>query len=206
MPCAQADVLSVDQLRSSLLPPVSLQLEAGECIMLRGASGSGKTLMLRAIADLDVNSASIRLDGRARETIPANIWRRQVTYLPAESHWWSEYVADHFSHTDIDWQSLALPADIASWTVNRLSSGERQRLALLRAMARAPRVLLLDEVTANLDADNTQRVEHLIKSYLQRGNGIIWVSHDPQQAQRMADHLYELTESGLHRIQDHGTG
>jgi putative ABC transport system ATP-binding protein len=71
--------------------------------------------------------------------------------------------------------------------VARLSSGERQRFALLRLLANRPRVLLLDEPTANLDPDNVIRVEKLVATYMAaEGAGVLWVSHDPLQTTRVA--------------------
>lgn len=75
------------------------------------------------------------------------------------------------------------------WEVSRLSSGERQRLSLARLLAGYPKVLLLDEPTANLDKANTNRVEELILTYLrEQGASALWVSHDPEQRHRMATH------------------
>jgi ABC-type iron transport system FetAB ATPase subunit len=185
-------MLTIEQLSSPLLATISFQLEPGECICIHGPSGSGKTLLLRAIADLDVNSGTVRLDNRAREDYSPQLWRQRVTYLPAESHWWSSEVKDHFSRIDTDFSRLDLPREIGNWKVDNLSSGERQRLALLRALDHDPQVLLLDEVSANLDEENTGRVEQLIRERLASGLAVIWVSHDKNQRQRMATRSYRI--------------
>src|SRR5262249_27350344 len=78
-----APLLQVRDLQTKLLKPLSFSL-AGECIAVRGPSGAGKTLLLRAIADLDPNQGSVRLEGGDRSTIPGRGWRRLVGYLPAE--------------------------------------------------------------------------------------------------------------------------
>ena len=71
--------------------------------------------------------------------------------------------------------------------VARRSGGERQRVALLRMLANQPRVLLLDEPTANLDQDNVARVEKLVAAYMaDQSAGVLWVSHDPRQTTRVA--------------------
>ena len=71
--------------------------------------------------------------------------------------------------------------------VNRLSSGERQRLALIRILINNPKILLLDEPTSSLDSINTSHVENIISSYIQGRNGAaIWISHNAAQAKRMA--------------------
>src|SRR5215471_9706956 len=63
---------------------VSFELNDGECIALQGPSGVGKSLLLRAIADLDPNEGAVKLDGTLREAVPAPLWRKQVTYVAAE--------------------------------------------------------------------------------------------------------------------------
>ncbi len=198
--------LAIEQLSSPLLPTVSFQAEAGSCICIYGESGTGKTLLLRAIADLDPNSGNITLDGEARDNYPADQWRRLVSYLPAESHWWSNDVRDHFNSDSTEFASLGLPEEIGSWQVSHLSSGEKQRLALLRALDHNPQVLLLDEVTANLDEENTQRVERLLNDKLKAGLTLIWVSHDRQQRARMATQSYLIQDKKFLREPDHGTG
>ena len=156
--------------------------------MISGASGAGKTLLLRAIADLDPHSGEMRLDGIASQDMPATRWRAQLGYVPSESQWWGERVREHFTEcpeTLLD--ALGFAGDVVDWYVSRLSSGERQRLALARAVALRPRVLLLDEPTANLDPDNTARVERLVCDYCAREQAaVLWVSHDTEQRQRLA--------------------
>src|SRR3954470_23007243 len=79
---------------------VSFDLADGECIALQGPSGVGKTLLLRAIADLDPNVGTVRLDGVDRDTMPAPLWRTRVTYVAAEPGWWADLVEQHFTVWD----------------------------------------------------------------------------------------------------------
>jgi ABC-type iron transport system FetAB ATPase subunit len=71
---------------------VSFELRDCECIALQRPSGAGKSLLLRAIADLDPNEGTVKLDGTLRETVRAPLWRKQVTYLAAEPGWWADTV------------------------------------------------------------------------------------------------------------------
>lgn len=169
--------------------PLTLCIGAGECVCLRGASGSGKTLLLRAIADLDPHEGDAWLDDEACSAMPAPHWRSRVMLVTAESHWWADTVGEHFP-ADYDGtrlQALDLPAEALGWQVARCSTGERQRLALLRALARAPHALLLDEPTGNLDATTTAAVERLLADYRHtHAAPLLWVSHDENQAARVA--------------------
>lgn len=191
-------MLSVRALTRPGLEASGFDLAAGDCVAVRGASGSGKSLLLRAIADLDPNHGRVSLDGVAREAMAAPHWRRLVTYVAAEPGWWTETVGGHFA----DWDAaaplvslLALPAECRQWPVSRLSTGERQRLGLARALAQKPRVLLLDEPTSGLDHEAGRTVETLIFRHLGEGGAALWVTHDPAQAARVARRTL-LVESG----------
>src|ERR1700736_2667079 len=126
-------MLQVRDLRTNILKSASLTLSEGECVVVTGPSGAGKTLLLRAIADLDPNQGFVSLDGRDRSTIAAPEWRRLVGYVPAEPGWWADTVGEHFA----DWAAgrtlftnLGFAADAQSWPITRLSTGERLRLGL----------------------------------------------------------------------------
>src|SRR5215472_8120530 len=94
---ARTPILQIRDLRTNLLKPVSLSLSTGECIAVQGPSGAGKTLLLRAIADLDPNEGLLCLDGRDRSIIAGPEWSRLVGYVPAEPGWWADTVCKHFN-------------------------------------------------------------------------------------------------------------
>lgn len=179
--------LELKKFQGAGLDPLDLTIEAGECVTLTGQSGSGKTRLLRAIADLDPHSGSALYDQHLLDETPPPVWRSQVGLLPAESHWWHDRVAEHFNGSASQWLAeLGLGEDCLAWQVGRLSSGERQRLALARLLDRQPAVLLLDEPTANLDPENSARVEQLVQHYAEKqAAAVLWVSHDPQQRRRV---------------------
>lgn len=192
-PCA----LELIEVGVGPLQGVSFSVGAGEVLALSGASGAGKSRLMRAIADLDAHQGTIRLGTAEQNSMPGHRWRQQVMLVPADSQWWADTVGAHFpADQSIDWGALGFAPGTADWEVSRLSSGERQRLALMRALAHQPRALLLDEPTANLDADTTLQVEQWLLDRI-RTNGCptLWVSHDPAQIARVANrHL---------RIRDH---
>src|ERR1700755_683667 len=91
--------LVVKELRSQLAGPFRLELAAGACAAITGPSGSGKSLFLRMIADLDPNEGEVWLNGRARASIPSPEWRKQRTYVAAESGWWADRALEPFAAT-----------------------------------------------------------------------------------------------------------
>jgi len=193
-------LLTLRGLYSERLSPVSLDLAAGECAAIMGPSGSGKSLLLRQVADLDPGHGVALLDGRPRSGMRGYEWRRKVIYCQAEAGWWDDRVAPHFTDRAralAIMDRLGLAADKLDVLVHELSTGERQRLGLVRALAQEPRVLLLDEPTAALDQAATDRVEAELRRYLGSGAAILMVTHSPAQAERMADRSWRMEQGRL---------
>lgn len=193
-------LLRLQEFRTHHVGPIDLTVAAGQCVCLRGASGSGKTLLLRALADLDPHEGEALLDDTACSAMPAPVWRRSVMLVTAESHWWADTVGAHFpdAYNAERLRELDLSPDALGWEVARCSTGERQRLALLRALALEPLALLLDEPTGNLDPDATTAVELLLESYrLEHQAPVLWVSHDASQAERVAEISFLLEDGRL---------
>ena len=193
-------MLQVDELTVPGLNPVSFEVGNGECVTVAGPSGSGKTLLLRATADLDPADGTVTVDSIERNSMTAPRWRSLVMYVPAVSGWWHTGVSQHFA----DWanivpmiEALRLPPACGAWSVSRLSTGEQQRLALARAICRGPRVLLLDEPTSALDAPDTETVERLIEEFRSDGGGVVWVSHDAAQRQRVSHRTLAIVGGSL---------
>jgi len=194
--------LSVENIESEWLPATSVKVAMGQCIVISGPSGVGKSLLLRAIADLDEHKGSLCINDVASNEIPATQWRKQVGLLTAESAWWGECVSDHM--VNIEEQQLielGLDTKALSWSIDRLSTGEKQRLAILRVLANQPDFLLLDEPTANLDPVSVSKVENVLMKYCRdKPSGLIWVTHDTVQAERIADIRYHFDATGLHEV------
>ncbi|NLF95088.1 MAG: ATP-binding cassette domain-containing protein [Candidatus Riflebacteria bacterium] len=179
--------------------PYTLTVEAGQVLGLHGASGAGKSLLLRAIADLEPHDGHLWLDQTACSELSGPGWRQRVAYLPAESLWWYERVGQHFkvSPETVWLQQLGLGGEVMDWEVNRLSTGEKQRLAILRLLQNRPKALLLDEPTASLDQGSIGRVENFILEYIKENSApAIWVSHDPAQLERVAGRRMEILAGG----------
>lgn len=188
-------MLRVDQLKIAVLPPLSFSLPDGECLAVEGPSGSGKTRLLRAIADLDPSAGYVFLDGAERQEMPASEWRRRVRYVAAEPGWWAATAREHFG-TSGRIERLVRGLGLADAHLDRpiadLSTGERQRLALVRALADEARVLLLDEPTAALDQQSAALVEELIRFECLSGKSVVLVSHNGAEVDRLAHARLQL--------------
>src|SRR5260370_12431597 len=129
-----ATALLVKDLRSAFAGPFELTLGTGACAAITGPSGSGKSLFLRMIADLDPNEGKVWLNGKERGSMPAPQWRRQATYVSAESGWWADRVIEHF---DVNRRNkvaalaarLGLPSDLLAPPLAPLSTSHNHRFS-----------------------------------------------------------------------------
>jgi len=206
LPLIQLHGISKRHSRSSrmLLDHVDLEIHMGESLFLSGPSGSGKSLLLRAIALLDpVDSGELVWKGQP-VTPPKTPWyRSQVMYLRQTAALGEGSVADCLK-TPFGFQTqqqnrfdLSLiqqlltnvnqPHDLLEQDIENLSGGERQIVQLIRALQFAPQVQLLDEPTASTDPETTQRIEILLQQWCRENpqRSLIWVSHSMEQIQRL---------------------
>ena len=153
-------------------------------------------------ADLDPNEGEVSLDGTARAGLPADTWRRRLPYVAAESGWWAPRVIDHFPPERLDHardlaRRLGVEGAPFDGPADRLSTGERQRLALVRALILDSPGLLLDEPTGPLDPVSTERVEALLLERVAAGMVLVLVSHDPAQARRLRARRLRMVDRRL---------
>jgi len=194
-------ILKVCDLKVGELRPVSFSVD-NEVVCLTGPSGAGKSLLLRAMADLIVHQGEAYLGDKKCSKINPVVWRQWVGLLPAESAWWMDKVGDHFKHKSDDYlTALNLPTESLGWEVSRCSTGEKQRFAIVRLLEQQPKVLLLDEPTASLDADSVKQVEAVIQNYSSEFNvPVIWVSHDKQQIKRLARREFKILNNEIKEV------
>ena len=190
------------------LGPIDLELAPGEICALMGPSGAGKTMLLRAIVDLDPNHGQAFISNHSRADTPASHWRERVVYVPAISGWWEEKVGPHFAGAGEDstrrlLHALGLETTALGWDVAHLSTGERQRLGLARALAVSKNVagganvLLLDEPTSGLDETNRALAEKVILDEIKNGTTVLMVTHDKSQAERMGARIINITHGKI---------
>ncbi|SEP64456.1 ABC-type iron transport system FetAB, ATPase component [Devosia sp. YR412] len=178
--------------------PIDFTVEGGQCLAVTGKSGSGKSLLLRMVADLMPHQGSCSLDGALASAMPAPQWRQLVRYVAAEPGWWTHMVEDHFSDPAFfaaQAKQLGLASSLGRAAPERLSTGERQRAAILRAIEHQPKVLLLDEPSSALDEASTLKLEALIRALMQEGLAVILVSHNPDQVARLATKRLTIGET-----------
>lgn len=183
------------------LEPTDLVVERPTFLCMVGPNGSGKTSLLHALAKVGAAEGDVRVDGSDPSELPRDARKRLLAYLPASR--------------DIAWPvsgrslvALGLPAgadeaearealtqlgaeELADRRVDRLSTGERSRILIARALAPRPRLLLLDEPAANLDPRWQLRLMAHLRA-LSREQAVIAAMHDLDLAARFADRMLVL--------------
>lgn len=196
---------------------VSLDVHAGESVVIVGPSGSGKTTLLRMIAGLDSpDDGEVWLEGR-QVSVPRRIvvapYTRGIGFVFQDLALWPHMtVRDHLnfvlkaanvarkerSDRTTDVLTLVRIAEMADRYPHQLSGGEQQRVALARALVGKPRLLLLDEPLSSLDPE----LRSALRAELLRLKGafdvtMIYVSHDREDAAVLADRVIQMKASRI---------
>lgn len=178
------------------LRPCDFRMEGAGLVCLVGPNGSGKTSLLHALARIGPATGEVRIDGLRPEDLPAERRKRLLSYLPASrDSAWPLTVRDLVrlgagaAEADEAMAELDL-VRFAGRRIDRLSTGERSRALIARALAPKPRLLLLDEPVANLDPLwQLTLMERLRVATRNGGQGAIVAMHDLDLAARYADRL-----------------
>ena len=174
---------------NKIIEGFDLRLKGGECVAILGASGSGKTSLLRMVAGLQKQST-----GDISRTGRVLMIHQQPVVMQG-------CVIDNLSHSGIEkeecfwWLDKVGIEEYYDRLPNSLSGGERQRLAVVRGLSSLPDILILDEFTSNLDGPNVLILEDLIRNHIDFGGSVLMATHNPFQAKRIADR-YLIIENG----------
>jgi iron complex transport system ATP-binding protein len=183
------------------LAPADLRMETPQLVCLIGPNGSGKTSLLHALARIGGPSGEVRVDGRRPEDLAPALRRRLLSYLPASRDVaWPLAAQDvvRLGGDEVETAEAMAALELtpfAARRVDRLSTGERSRVLIARALAPKPRLLLLDEPVANLDPLWQLRLMALLRGAVEGGQGAVVAMHDLDLAARYADRLV-LMEKG----------
>lgn len=201
------DVVYPDGFRA--IHDASLQLPEGQVFALLGASGSGKSSLLRGIAGLEATTGQIRLRGEEVSSLPA--WQRDCGMVFQESLLFPHRnVARNIAYGIEGRRNVDIPARVAELldlvglpgfetrAVSTLSGGQAQRVALARALARRPSLMLLDEPLSALDRPLRQELAHELRRILTgTGTAALYVTHDHEEAAIVADRVLQVVKGRL---------
>jgi len=190
-----------------LLDDVSATIHTGRCTALVGPSGAGKSTLLRLLNRFDEpTSGAIRFHDKPLTGYDVLALRRRVGLvfqrptLLADTVRAELRVVDRALDDDAAAELLTrtgLDPDLLPRKTSTLSGGEAQRLCLARALTVAPEVLLLDEPTSSLDPASAAAVEETVTRLANEGLTVVLVSHDADQARRLADCALVLSAGRL---------
>lgn len=197
---------------TSLLKDISLKINDGERILLTGRSGSGKSLLLRSLAFLEIAQATSFL-WKGQPLVAKNIpyYRTHVMYLHQKSTFEDKmniednlkYVFHFKCHHQkvfdrkrvIDFlEQIEYDTIILQKLPSQLSGGETQIMAIIRALILQPDILLLDEPTSATDPQTTLALEKLILTHQQ---SYVWITHHQDQVARLGGIHWQMQDGRL---------
>ena len=208
-PVLELDGVSIAYERAPVVRDLALAVRPGEVVALLGANGAGKTTTLRGISGLlKVTSGSIRLAGKELAGVsPAARARRGIAHVPHDRGiFFGLTVAEHFrldglaapARQQAAFEHFPALADLRGRRAGLLSGGEQQMLALARAIAREPQVLLLDEMSLGLAPVVVERLLPIVSDLAaSKGVGVLLVEQHVHLALKIAHRGYILSHGEL---------
>ena len=188
---------------TTILKDINLEIQKGKYITVVGPSGSGKSTLMRILASMiSPTSGEVMFDGKSIETYDPILYRQKVSYAFQQPTLFGKTVRENLEFPFevrkeavdetkiIDYLKMVnLDDSYIDKSVNDVSGGEKQRIALLRNLLFPPEVLITDEVTAGLDAENKEIVHKMLNQFNQRGLTILRVTHDETEISAATDKI-----------------
>ncbi|MZR31369.1 ATP-binding cassette domain-containing protein [Sneathiella litorea] len=190
-----------------IIGPLDLSIGGTGCSILIGPNGAGKTTLLRLLHGLErANSGAVKWSARKNEVFSRQSFVFQSPVVLRRSGVENiayplivRGVARKMARAEAEkWIDEIGLGDVGRYDAHVLSGGEKQKLAMARALITKPEVLFLDEPTANLDGASTLEIERLILSARDKGTRIIMATHDFGQARRLADDILFMHRGRIH--------
>ena len=197
-----------------LLQNISFSIQAAEIIAVIGPSGAGKSTLLRLLNRLDEpTQGTVYLHNRDFHEVPTLTLRRSIGMVMQRAYLFPGTVAENIAFGPEQQGKSVTPEQIADMLARvgldgyadrdalTLSGGEAQRVAITRALANEPEILLLDEPTSALDEAARDGVQNLLASLIREQKlTCVWVTHSPEQARSMADRVLALRAGQIEAI------
>ena len=170
----------------------SVGVSGNEIVALMGESGSGKSTLLRAMCGLENGSSRFAHQLAFVPQTPVLVMDSVAMELGLASR-----LHDQLPDAGGYFASICNFEEKGNQRTDSLSGGEIQRVAFLRALSMNREILILDEATSELDGGSVERIEQQILSFKERGGGVVFATHNPSQAQRLADRILFIHEGAF---------
>ncbi len=199
--------VSYDNDGKTILKNISTNIETGDFISIIGPSGSGKSTFLKLCSHLiSPTSGKLSFKGKYFTEYNSTDLRKSIAYCFQTPYLFGDTVLENIKfpfsirNMKFDYKRVndlfslfqMVATEYLDKDTKNLSGGEKQRISLIRSLLFKPEILLLDEITSALDADNTKIVENVITSLNKEGITVLWVTHNLEQSRRHANKLLTI--------------
>lgn len=201
--------------QKEIIKDASFTIEEGDFVSIVGPSGGGKSTLLKLASHLlSPSKGKIYFEGNDLETLDPILVRQAISYCFQTPHLFGNRVKDDiafpFSLRNQAYDEkrvkelfdlFQMDLSYLEQDVKKLSGGEKQRIALIRQLLFKPQILLLDEVTSALDAQNKILVEDVITALHDQGITILWITHDESQSRKHANKIMTFVSGQLESME-----
>lgn len=199
----------------TILNNINIDIESGDFISIIGSSGSGKSTFLKLCSHLisPVGGNIIFKDKNINDYNPAEL-RKSIIYCFQAPYLFGDKVMENVTfpffirNMKLDTKKIDelfsmfhMPTNFLNKDIKTLSGGEKQRISLIRSLLFKPEILLLDEITSALDANNAEIVENVISSLNKEGMTVLWVTHNLEQSRKYANKLLTLETTEIKSLE-----